>query len=61
VAGSDEVEKVVRALEQQYDAFAGSTEREGLLAEQQQMPTADELADEFQRFLAEQDGSSSDG
>ncbi|MCW2937919.1 MAG: hypothetical protein JWN00_904 [Actinomycetia bacterium] len=59
VAGSDEVEKVVRALEQQYDAFAGSTEREGLLAEQQQMPTADELADEFQRFLAEQDGSSS--
>lgn len=54
IEGSDEVAKVVHALEQQYDAFAGSEERESLLAREQQMPTADELAAEFERFLAEQ-------
>jgi hypothetical protein len=56
IAGSDEVEKVVRALEQQYDAFAGSADRESLLASEQNMPTAEELGAEFERFLAEQDG-----
>jgi predicted ATP-grasp superfamily ATP-dependent carboligase len=58
VAGSDEVEKVVRALEQQYDAFAGVVDRESLLAQEQDMPTADEIAAQFERFLAEQDGES---
>jgi predicted ATP-grasp superfamily ATP-dependent carboligase len=57
VAGSDEVEKVVRALEQQYDAFAGAAGRESLLAQERDMPTAEELGAEFERFLAEQDGS----
>ncbi|WP_143220811.1 PAC2 family protein [Actinomadura sp. CNU-125] len=56
VEGNDEVEKVVRALEQQYDAFAGAAERDSLLAESQDMPTADELAAQFEQFLAEQDG-----
>ncbi|MBO2451954.1 PAC2 family protein [Actinomadura barringtoniae] len=56
VTGNDEVEKVVRALEQQYDAFAGATERDNLLAEDQDMPTAEELGAQFERFLAEQDG-----
>ncbi|MEW2356775.1 PAC2 family protein [Spirillospora sp. NPDC029432] len=56
VAGNDEVEKVVQALEQQYDAFAGAAERDSLLAESQDMPTADELGAQFERFLAEQDG-----
>ncbi|WP_207934418.1 PAC2 family protein [Actinomadura sp. KC06] len=56
VDGNDEVEKVVRALEQQYDAFAGAAERDSLLAESQDMPTADELGAQFERFLAEQDG-----
>jgi predicted ATP-grasp superfamily ATP-dependent carboligase len=56
VTGNDEVEKVVRALEQQYDAFAGASERDNLLAEDQDMPTADELGAQFERFLAEQDG-----
>jgi predicted ATP-grasp superfamily ATP-dependent carboligase len=56
IAGSDEVEKVVQALEQQYDAFAGSDDRESLLAAEQNMPTAEELAAEFERFLAEQEG-----
>ncbi|REE95383.1 proteasome assembly chaperone family protein [Thermomonospora umbrina] len=56
VTGNDEVEKVVQALEQQYDAFAGATERESLLAEENDMPTADELGAEFERFLAERGG-----
>ncbi|GAA2585082.1 PAC2 family protein [Actinomadura fulvescens] len=56
VTGNDEVEKVVKALEQQYDAFAGAAERENLLAEDQDMPTAEELGAQFERFLAEQDG-----
>ncbi|RSN68207.1 MULTISPECIES: proteasome assembly chaperone family protein [Actinomadura] len=56
VEGNDEVEKVVRALEQQYDAFAGAAQRDNLLAESQDMPTADELGAQFERFLAEQDG-----
>ncbi|NED57214.1 PAC2 family protein, partial [Micromonospora aurantiaca] len=47
VDGNDEVEKVVRALEQQYDAFAGAAERDSLLAESQDMPTADELGAQF--------------
>ncbi|WP_199485413.1 proteasome assembly chaperone family protein [Actinomadura craniellae] len=55
VAGSDEVGKVVHALEQQYDAFAGAAERESLLAEDQDVPSAEELGAEFERFLAEQD------
>lgn len=59
VDGNDEVEKVVRALEQQYDAFTGAAERENLLAESQDMPTADELGAQFERFLAEQDGPDS--
>ncbi|MFG2088231.1 MULTISPECIES: PAC2 family protein [unclassified Spirillospora] len=59
VDGNDEVEKVVRALEQQYDAFAGAAERDSLLAESADMPTADELGAQFERFLAEQDGPDS--
>ncbi len=56
VDGNDEVEKVVRALEQQYDAFAGAAERDNLLAESQDMPTAEELGAQFERFLAEREG-----
>jgi hypothetical protein len=55
VEGSAEVAEVVRALEQQYDAF--TAERENLLAEEpEHMPTAEELGAEFERFLAEQQG-----
>jgi PAC2 family protein len=53
VTGNEEVEKVVRALEQQYDAYTGSAGRESLLAEEQDMPTAEELGEQFERFLAE--------
>jgi hypothetical protein len=51
VTESAEIAELVRALEQQYDA---SAEQEGLLAEGEQMPTADELAAQFERFLADQ-------
>ncbi|MFI2752663.1 proteasome assembly chaperone family protein [Cellulomonas sp. P22] len=53
VEGSEEVAAVVHALEEQYDAFTRSTGRTGLLANTTQLPTADELGAEFERFLAE--------
>ncbi len=54
VAGSDEVATVVRALEEQYDAFTRSLGRTSLLASATDLPTAEELGAEFERFLAEQ-------
>jgi predicted ATP-grasp superfamily ATP-dependent carboligase len=52
VAGSDEVARVVTALEQQYDAYAGGQERRSLLAtDDAQLPSADELAAEVERYL----------
>jgi hypothetical protein len=56
VDDSDEIKEVVLALERQYDAFADAAQREGLLADVAEMPTADELAAQFERFLAEQQG-----
>jgi hypothetical protein len=58
VEESAEVAELVRALEQQYDTAAesqqaGSDAAAGLLAEGEAMPTADELAAQFERFLAE--------
>jgi len=58
VEESAEVAELVRALEQQYDT---ATENQltdggaaaGLLADGEAMPTADELAAQFERFLAE--------
>jgi len=47
------VTEVVRSLEEQYDAL--NANRPGLLADQaENMPTADELGAQFERFLAEQ-------
>ncbi|HEU4543630.1 MAG TPA: PAC2 family protein [Jiangellaceae bacterium] len=51
VEQSEEVGRVVEALETQYDAFAGAEGR-GLLAERTSMPTADEIGAEFEQFLA---------
>src|SRR5262249_19522016 len=54
-AGPDGVTEVVRSLEEQYDAF--TAERADLLAGQpENMPTAEELGAQFERFLAEQAG-----
>jgi proteasome assembly chaperone (PAC2) family protein len=53
VAESAEVADLVRGLEQQYDA-AAEADSGDLLAEGEEMPTADELAAQFEQFLAEQ-------
>ena len=52
---SGEVRAVVRALEEQYDAFARNVGKPSLLAETAPIPTADELAAEFERYLQSRD------
>ena len=52
IADAPEVAEVVRQLEAQYDAFV-SGRGKSLLAESE-LPTADELGAELERFLAEQ-------
>jgi hypothetical protein len=60
VEGSDEVTEVVRSLEQQYDAF--NAEHDDLLAgTPENMPTAEELGAQFEKFLAEQQQLGGDG
>lgn len=56
VAESAEVAELVQGLEAQYDA-AVAHDGENLLAEGEAMPTADELAAQFEQFLAEQGGA----
>jgi predicted ATP-grasp superfamily ATP-dependent carboligase len=56
--GDQELRGVIQSLEEQYDAAEGAAGRPNLLAEQQQLPSADDLAREFEAFLAEQDGQS---
>lgn len=60
VASSEEVLAVVTALEGQYDAYRSGTSRSLLSEMGGGLPTAEELGDEFERFLADQaDGSGS--
>jgi predicted ATP-grasp superfamily ATP-dependent carboligase len=55
VEGSEEIAELVQALERQYDTFAEA--QGGSLADQvTDMPTAEELGAQFERFLAEQQG-----
>lgn len=54
IAGSDEVAAVVRALEEQYDSFQAGRDRSLLGNVGGELPTADELGAELERFLAEQ-------
>ncbi|CAM3071832.1 proteasome assembly chaperone family protein [Skermania piniformis] len=62
VAGNEEVETVVQALERQYDSYVAAQERESaLLAANDPLPSGDELGAEFERFLAEQGGYDADG
>lgn len=56
VEASAEVSAVVHALEEQYDTFSRSIGRTNLLAETPDIPTADEIGAEFERFLAQQGG-----
>jgi hypothetical protein len=53
--GDAELVSVVRGLENQYDALAGSASRENLIAEPVDLPSADDLAAEFERFLADRE------
>ncbi|MEV0620748.1 PAC2 family protein [Nonomuraea sp. NPDC050404] len=53
IQASAELSTAISGLEQQYDAFAAGSERENLMAENTPMPTGDELAAQFERFLAE--------
>ena len=59
---SEEVGRVVRALETQFDAFVGGTDRGSLLADQAAMPSAEEIGAQVERFLADlgDDGSAGD-
>jgi hypothetical protein len=56
VAESAEVAQVVEALERQYDSFtqASQSSENLLISEGEDVPSADELAAELERFLAEQ-------
>jgi predicted ATP-grasp superfamily ATP-dependent carboligase len=56
VAESDQVAEVVASLERQYDAFADAKDKENLLVDPENIPSADELGAELERFLAEQQG-----
>jgi proteasome assembly chaperone (PAC2) family protein len=55
VAGSEEVRQVVEALEQQYDMVASGRAERSSMGLSGQLPRADELAAEVERFLAGQD------
>jgi hypothetical protein len=54
IADSPDVREVVEGLEQQYDAFSRGAEDDDALplAEERNLPTAEELGAEFERFLA---------
>jgi hypothetical protein len=52
VEGAPEVAEVVRQLEAQYDAFVSGRGRS--LLDESQLPSADELGAELERFLADQ-------
>ncbi|NML49720.1 PAC2 family protein [Streptomyces sp. R302] len=57
-AGDEELVALVQGLEHQYDAVAGAETRGSLVAEPVDLPSADELGREFERFLAEREGDS---
>ena len=61
LAANDEVNDVVIALEQQYDAFERAEESgTSLLAEDQPLPTGEEIGEQFEQFLAGLDGPDAD-
>ncbi|MBT2366666.1 PAC2 family protein [Streptomyces sp. ISL-10] len=54
--GDEELVALVQGLEHQYDAMAGAETRGSLVAEPVDLPSADEIGREFERFLAEREG-----
>nr|WP_211176589.1 PAC2 family protein [Pseudonocardia acidicola] len=61
VAGSEEVAQVVQALERQYDMVSAGRGERSSLGLGGELPSAEELAAEVERFLADQDGDEEDG
>ena len=55
IAQSPENTAVVAALEQQFDSFQAAREDNGLLGEGGAMPSGEQIASEFERFLADRD------
>jgi hypothetical protein len=55
IADSDEVRDVVHGLEQQYDAFHTGQQGGNLLANDQPLPSGEELGAQFEQFLARLD------
>ncbi len=61
IAENPEAAEVVAALERQYDAFARAEESgSSLLAEEQPLPTGEEIGRQFEQFLAGLDGDDND-
>lgn len=54
--GDEELVALVQGLENQYDAADGARTRGNLVAEPVELPSAEELGREFERFLAEREG-----
>jgi hypothetical protein len=54
--GDEDLVALVQGLEHQYDAAAGAESRGNMLAEPVDIPSADEIGLEFERFLAEREG-----
>ncbi|NEB90632.1 PAC2 family protein [Streptomyces bauhiniae] len=54
--GDEELTALIQGLEHQYDAAAGAETRGNMLAEPVDIPSADEIGREFERFLAEREG-----
>nr|WP_203598314.1 PAC2 family protein [Streptomyces sp. SID7909] len=54
--GDEELVALVEGLEHQYDAVAGAETRGNLVAEPADLPSADEIGLEFEKFLAEREG-----
>jgi hypothetical protein len=55
IAQSPENTAVVAQLEQQFDTFTAARESNGLLGDAGEVPSAEEIGAEFERFLADQD------
>lgn len=54
--GDEELVSMIQGLEHQYDAAAGAETRGNMLAEPIEIPSADEIGRDFERFLAEREG-----
>lgn len=55
VEGSEEIKSLVRALEEQYEAYSDARQGDLTAEDAASLPTAEELAAQFEQFLAQQD------